>query len=389
MTPSASSTRALSDGSQPAAQSRYRRTTQLFKGCVPEFAHAQWLAIQRPGIASGTSSPQPRRSPQVHTYVVREDGRPVVLVFFQLDKKTALVLNDTPQESGAELQDFCRHLFQHFPAVRRICFLSQQRFIHTKEKKCSRHPSNRLLLPRHPSVRMEQSLRFNHRNIRYFLRRLKQDHPDFAIECHAHDAVTASHCRALLQLHRPQAVDKRQAESPLDEAGENLVRAVQEAGLVCLLKIGGRIVAGAICLRSGGDWQLHVLACDPRFQAYGLGMLCCYFTVCEHKDRQRHKSGATINRPRPTHVLMVRQERTTVLTVKRPQASLLVRCDHAIYSACMDCLQQAVQLRNNGRQLWQAAIRLLAAGGSALQLMRKRLASVWRLSSLPAFLRSH
>ncbi len=383
------STLALTDCGKPAADQACLRSTQLYKGRVPEFAQALWLALQRRPDSLDGDPLQPRSSRDIYTYAVLEDGRPLVVFFFQLTRNKARVLNQAAQASGAELQQFSRYLFQHFPSVRRISFFSQQRYIQIQGKKRLHKNAERLLLPPELTVRMEEALRFSRHNVKYFLQRLKQDHPDFKIEVHANTADTALQCRALLQLNRPQLAHKSAAQMPLDEAGENLVRAAQEAGWVCVLKIGGRIAAGAICLRSGRDSQLHFLAQDPRLQAYGLGMLCCYFTACEHIDRQRGKAGATIIRPRAVHALRVRQECMPVLSLHRPHASWLVRCDHALYTVAIHHWRRTMQLRDDCLQLGQALVRLVAAWRLGYQMMKKRLASLWRLPALPAFLRSH
>src|SRR5690606_33762474 len=208
------------------------------------------------------------------------------------------------------------------------------------------------------------------------------------VQCHT-DESAATHCRTLLKWNRPQLAGPHTAAGALDEDGENLVRAMRQAGLVCVLKIGGRVAAGAICLRSGSDWQLHRLAHDPRFQAYGLGMLCCYFTACELIDRQRNKPAATTGRPRATHELAASRTRITVLTLHRPHASWLVRCDHALYATSMDYWQRTLQVRDDCLQLGHSLVRLVSAWRVAARMMKKRLASCWRYSALPAFLRSH
>ena len=382
------SLRCLDRASPTSGQTSFR-STQLFRGRVPEFAQVQWLAVQRSTSEGDSEHPLQRRAQKVNTYAVMEDGLPVVLFFFQLEKKDAIVLNEAGEEAGSELRAFSRYVFRHFPGVRRIRFHARYRFIQPKGKRRLRLAAPQLTLPSQSSLRLEEAIRFNRRNVTYFLQRLKQDHPDFHIECHADSGIPAGPCRALLQLNRPQLAGSMNTDTPLDEASESLLQAARQGGMVCLLKIGGRIAAGAICLRKGSEWQLRFLTHDPHFQAYGLGMLCCYFTVCEHIDRQRNKAGATINRPRPTHVLAIRQKCEPTLTIHRPHASLLIRADCAIYATSMAYLQRMIQLRDDCVQLGQALVRLMSAWKLAYLLVRKRIGSLGRTAALPAFLRSH
>src|SRR5690606_15961365 len=112
------------------------RSTHLYAGRVPEFAQAQWLAVQRAHLGTeGESVPtrSPRRVPRIHTYAVLEQGLPVVLFFFRIEKDQALVWHEPAQESGEELQAFRRHVFRHFPAVRQIAFVAGQRFIQPRK----------------------------------------------------------------------------------------------------------------------------------------------------------------------------------------------------------------------------------------------------------------
>jgi hypothetical protein len=45
--------------------------------------------------------------------------------------------------------------------------------------------------------------------------------------------------------------------------------------------IDGRVCAGAIGFRLGDSYFMHVIAHDPRFNSYSLGILCYYHTICE------------------------------------------------------------------------------------------------------------
>jgi hypothetical protein len=366
------------------------RRTLLFEGRIPDFAQTAWLTLQRPVHAGDQDESKRGKSGQLrrYTYAVLEEGRPAIILFFRIEGRRIVVLNEADQVSGAELQEFSRYVFRHFPAASRICFHAQRRYIHCPGIRKSRNRASRLILPSHLSVRLEEATRFNRHSVTYFLQRLKRDHPGFGFECYADEAITAAHCRTLLRMNHLQLATGKGDDEPLDEASEAMIRAAQVAGLVCLLKIDGRIVAGVICRFVGGEWRISCLACDPRLKAYGLGMLCLYFTACVHIDSQRKKAGATILRPRYTHTLAVRQDLITVMTLRRAHASWLVRCDCALYETAMGYLRWTRQVHEECVQVGGAFIRLLSAWKQAFQSVKKRCSTLFlRPFGRPAFLR--
>src|SRR5690606_33235244 len=66
-----------------------------------------------------------------------------------------------------------------------------------------------------------------------------------------------------------------------DTEAANIIAFAKRCGLVGVVRIEGRICAGAICYRIGNHYHLRVIGHDPQYNAYGLGMWCCYRTICE------------------------------------------------------------------------------------------------------------
>lgn len=381
--------RALANCSGQATAAADRRTL-LFEGRLPDFAQPAWLALQRTIQAVDTSEAKQDKLNQRgrYTYAVLEGERLVTILFFHIEKKRVIVLNEADQVTGAELEDFSRYVFHHFARVNRICFHAQRRYIHCPDLRGARNRASRFILPTKASVRLEEATRFNRLSVTYFLQRLKRDHPGFGFECYADEAIQPEHCRTLLRMNCLQLVNRKEKDEPLDEASEEMIRIAQVAGLVCLLRIDGRIAAGVICRCVGGEWRISCLAYDPRLKAYGLGMLCLYFAACVHIDSLRKNAGATILRPRYTHALAVHQERITVMTLRRPHASWLLRCDCAVYETVMGCLRWTRQVHEECVQVGSAFVRLLSSWKQAFQFAKKRCSALlWRPFGRSAFLR--
>jgi hypothetical protein len=384
--------RASANSSGQVSNAPGDRHTLLFEGRIPDFAQPAWLAVQRTIQTIGTHEAKPDKSSlrRRYTYAVLEGERPVIILFFHIERKHIIVLNEADQVTGAELQDFSRYVFRHFAAANRICFYAQRRYIHGLGIRGSHKRASRLVLPAQLSARLEEATRFNRHNVTYFLQRLKRDHPGFGFECYADEAIQPAHCRALLRMNHLQLATQKESDAPLDAASEEMIRTAQVAGLVCLLKIDGRIVAGVICRCVGGEWRISCLAYDPCLKAYGLGMLCLYFTACVHIDSLRKKAGATVLRPRYTHALAIQQERITAMTLRRPHASWLVRCDCALYGTTMGYVQWTKQMHEECVQIGHAFVRLLSTWKQACQSARKRWSALLgRPLGRPAFSRGN
>jgi hypothetical protein len=64
-----------------------------------------------------------------------------------------------------------------------------------------------------------------------------------------------------------------------------LRRVVRTHGFVGVSLIDGRVCAGTICTRIGPQLFMHMVVHDRAFDAYSLGMLTAYLTVCGGIER--------------------------------------------------------------------------------------------------------
>jgi hypothetical protein len=69
------------------------------------------------------------------------------------------------------------------------------------------------------------------------------------------------------------------------EESKRHVRLVKESGLVSVMLLDGRVVAGTVCSRVGGNYFMHINAHDPAYDDARLGKLCCFMTVCDCIER--------------------------------------------------------------------------------------------------------
>src|SRR5690606_19767533 len=85
----------------------------------------------------------------------------------------------------------------------------------------------------------------------------------------------------IIALNRLRMAGKSRISAIDETEAANIIAFAKRCGLVGLVSIEGRICAGTICYRIGSHYHLRVIGHDPQYNAYGLGMLCCYRPICE------------------------------------------------------------------------------------------------------------
>lgn len=361
---------------------------QIFDNRIPEFAQSQWLACKRAAPWIEPQMQQAIRDRKFYTYAVQENGRTLALYFLRRQKNRIVVLNGDRSAQGVALFRFTRFVFDRFPQVREIRFLASQRYACSPSRFGRRQAAERrLILPEHAVPQLEEALRFNKRNIDYFLQRLAQDFPDHRFEILRDEAIDEASARALLSLPRLTTSGEDDAHSSRAQA--DLLREIRAGGLLCTLTIQGKVVAGLICQRLGQNLYLRFLAHDPRMQAYGLNMLCCYFAACDRLQRHRDSKRYIVDRPRYRREVTVQRQTFAALCIRRPRVSWLVRCDVALYCMSRDALQHYRIFRDDCRQLGDSLVRLMSAWKLIFPRLKNRRLQAARGTLLPAFLRGH
>jgi hypothetical protein len=81
-------------------------------------------------------------------------------------------------------------------------------------------------------------------------------------------------------MSRVRIMAKGKAFAIDDDEARRIVTLVRAAGAVLVATIDGRICGGTIMYRFGKNCISRVNTHDPAFDAYRLGMLCCYLAAC-------------------------------------------------------------------------------------------------------------
>lgn len=221
---------------------------------------------------------------KTNTYVVRKGDDIVAIFLFHREGERVEVINQSIKLTSEDLTRFAQHIFTAYKTVNLISFhavqtedlalpFPYQRFGYTDDIV--------LTLPGTVNEYLASLGKNTRRNIKRYMDRLKRTFPSFHYDCYVGDAVNEQHVRAIIGFNRARMAGKHKVSTIDREEEERIVQLAKACGLIGVATIDGRICAGAIAYRCGESYFLYVIAHDPEYDGYWIGILCCYLTICE------------------------------------------------------------------------------------------------------------
>ena len=221
---------------------------------------------------------------EASTYIERIENSIVSLILFRREKNVVIVLNEVIAFSDQAIERFSQYIFHRFKDATVIQF----RAIQTALKRFS-YKFQRLNyledividLPDSTENYLASLGKNLRRNLRRCQKKIERDFPSFSYAMSATDAINDQDIRDIVALNQARMLGKNKISAIDDDETARLIEGTKERGLVCAVTIDGQISAGAICFRTGDNYFLTVIAHDPKFDPYSLGMLCCALIICE------------------------------------------------------------------------------------------------------------
>ena len=220
----------------------------------------------------------------VSTYVVRDSGSIVTLLLFRIAGDRVQVLNQGLKIGSADIQRFADYIFSVYPQCKLIDFHAVDIGKTTLTRPWQSFLCSEDIVVTLPATAEEYlaSLgRNTRRNIRRYMDRLMRSFPSFRMEFHDGASVDEHAVRRIIEFNRARMAGKNKVSTLDDTEAERILRIVRSCGMVGVATIDGEICAGAIGYRVGGNFFLYVLAHDPKYDGYWIGILSCYLTMCE------------------------------------------------------------------------------------------------------------
>jgi hypothetical protein len=220
----------------------------------------------------------------VSTYVAYRGANIVALFLFRRDGHTVRVLNEGMPLDGESVARFCRYLFTHDRHVHVVVFHAIHATIDRlpfprQQAYCPGHIV--LTLPSSSSEYLISLGKNTRRNIKRYTDRLMRTFPTFHFEFYSRDDISEQQISSIIEFNKKRIADKNKTFAMDDEELAQTVALTKACGLVGVATIDGRICGGTIGYQVGENYFFKVIAHDPQYNPYWLGIICCYLTICE------------------------------------------------------------------------------------------------------------
>jgi hypothetical protein len=318
-------------------------TTSVFENEIPSYVEKEMDRLYGNLYSSVAKIRSSGSMSDVSTYVVYK-GREIVTVFlFRMKNGKVKLLNEVIEISEEDIKRFVTTIFDRFPFVKSVSFVA----IKTDLQKLA-YPHQRInyledivvTLPPTIDQYLAGLKKNTRRNIKRYTNRLMTNLPSFKYEIHAKGDIDEQDVRDIIQLNHARMSDKNNT-SALDEAEtEKMIRLALECGLICVARNEGKVCAGAISFRVGENYFLKVLAHDPRYNDYSLGILCCYHIICECIRRRGHEFHFLWGRYDYKYTLQGVQRDLDYLAVYRSRPAFLMDLHIVVASALKGYLRK-------------------------------------------------
>ena len=264
-----------------AAQS----TISVYENSVPPFVEPALETLYQHVFSS---MPQFRTYDGIradtHTYVARESGKTSAVLLFRRDGRRIRVLNEQISMASHEIARFVRHVFDSYPDVDVVIFhaiRSGMRQMPFPYQEFYRTEDIVLRLPATADEYMDSLGKATRKNMKYHGNRLKRNYPGLQFEVEIDGEIDERHVCDIIELNRARMATKNKS-SEIDAAeAARLVQLVRQGGLVSVMLLEGRVVAGTVCSRVGANYFMHINAHDPAYDDARMGKLCCFMTICD------------------------------------------------------------------------------------------------------------
>lgn len=264
-------------------------TISCFRNEIPTFIETELVQLYNTLHSSLPFFKVFRTTDKVSSYVVWRDNRPITILLFRYGNGKIDVLNEMIELDQEEIHRFSRYVFLNFSEVNIISFKAVSANIHKFPfplQKNNAKDTYVITLPETPEKYLA-SLGKNIRNtIKCQLRKIVRDYPSFTSRFYVGEEINEQHIRELIKLSESR-ISIKEADFTHDE--KRIMLLAKMCGFVHVLLIEGRVCGGTVNYCIGSNYFNELSARDLSYQAYGIGKLSLYLTICETIARSGKK----------------------------------------------------------------------------------------------------
>lgn len=223
-----------------------------------------------------------------YVYISSRHGKQTAIFVFRVENNRALVLNEFIEPSSEAIFRFANDVFSTFDAIRIITFPALTMApgnLRYPRQYLNRSEDMVLELPGSIAEYDRQLGSNTRRNIKRYLQSLKKSFPTFEYRVLDQDAIPEAAIRSIIDLSCERMRIKNIKPRFQEDEVKWITDFAKRCGMVGLVTIGNRVCAGAIAFRLGDRFFMHVIAHDPQFNSYSLGIICYYLTICKGIER--------------------------------------------------------------------------------------------------------
>lgn len=293
---------------------------------VPEFAGPEIDRLYGHLFCSLSYFEMAKQLDGASTYVARRNGRAIAVLLYTRTEREVIVISEYVALPEEEIRRFADFVFATFASVGVVSF----RKIRAEPASLSR-PWHAMACTEDMVIDLPRAVqeyeaavgKNMRRNIKRYGNALAKDFPSFSYRVLLEDEITGQHVRDIVALSCTRMKSKNIVPRFTEEEIEWIVRFAKRCGMIGVMTIEGRICAGAIGFRIGGNYAMHVIAHDQRYNEYSLGILCYYRTICEGIARGGRRFHLLQGQYGYKHRLLARREDIISLDVYRSRLHAL------------------------------------------------------------------
>ncbi|MBC7621905.1 MAG: GNAT family N-acetyltransferase [Aeromicrobium sp.] len=222
------------------------------------------------------------------TYITRKNGNVETVLLFNRSEKQVMVLNELIPISKTEAGEFIAFVFARYGLVSNIVFNAI-----TSDLRGLRYPYQQFLCAEDivigPLTNVDEysaSLSKNYRkSVRRCTNALLRSHPGYRFAILPPEAVSEDLVRQIIGFNKARMAEKEKMSAYTDEECDWIVALASKLGVVSVITIDGKVCAGTVCCQVGHGFHMLVSAHHPDYNQFGMGMLCCYRSICEYIER--------------------------------------------------------------------------------------------------------
>jgi CelD/BcsL family acetyltransferase involved in cellulose biosynthesis len=263
----------------PAATER-----RVYDSPLPPFVEAALERLHENVFGSCARARSLGIEEQVRAFVASRAGQPYCILLFYQRGRAVEVLAEAIALAPADVEAFAAAAFDHCPGATHIVFpavrapITQLPFPHQQFDCLEDIVAD---LPDSAETYFAMLGKNMRASLKRYQKKIAADFPGFRYAFYEKGDIRDQDVGAIVALSSARIASKNQSSTHTGDKTRQLIRLVKECGVVLVATIDGRVCAGVICSRVGGNVFMHVVAHDPAYDDYRVGKVCCYLSICD------------------------------------------------------------------------------------------------------------